>query len=85
MSYRDEKARKDLAEAIAKDLAELPLPAGELSISMRVTKDWSGDREVEVVFTDKPRELCKVRRRDPNPIEGHKLASLPFMKSKRAA
>ena len=85
MNYRDHKALKDLADALAEALAEIPLPPGELSVSMNIEKDWSGDREVEVVFKDKPRQLCKVRRRDPNPIDGHKLASLSFMRNKRAA
>lgn len=83
MSYRDEKALKDLADALAEALAEIPLPPGKLSVSMKIDKDWSGDREVNVVFQDKPRQLCKVRRRDPNPIEGHKLAALPFMSRQR--
>lgn len=85
MNYRDQKALKDLAEALAEALAEIPLPPGELSVNMNITKDWSGDREVDVIFQDKPRQLCKVRRRDPNPIEGHKLAALPFMKATRRA
>lgn len=83
MNYRDEKVLRNLADALAEALAEIPLPPGELSVRMEIDKDWSGDREVKVLFQDRPRQLCKVRRRDPNPIEGHKLAAMPFMKPKR--
>lgn len=85
MNHHDENGLKNLAEKLAKTLAEFTLPPGELSVRIYIEKDWSGDREVNVTFQDKPRQLYKFRRRDPNPIEGHKLAGLPFMRPKSRA
>lgn len=85
MNAHDKKVLDATLEALATVLAEMPLPPGDYRIVTTTEKDFGGDREVKVIAEELPRELGKVRRRDPNPIEGHKLASLPFMKSKRAA
>lgn len=85
MNDRNPKVLKDLADGLADALTEIPLPAGEISLRMTIDKNWSGDREVSVTFQDKPRQHCRVRRRDPNPIEGHKLAGLSFMRPMHGA
>jgi len=85
MDAHDQARLKPLAEALAEALVEIPLPPGELSVRLFIDKNLSGDREVSVIFQDRPRQYCRVKRRDPNPIEGHQLASLSFMREKRSA
>ncbi len=85
MNYRKQKVLKDLADGLADALNQIPLPPGEISVRMTIDKDWKGDREIAVTFQDRPRKHCQVRRREPNPIDGHTLAELPFMRTKRVA
>lgn len=85
MNAHDKKVLDATLEALAVVLAEMPLPPGDYRIVATTEKDFGGSREVKVIAEELPRELGKVRRRDPNPIEGHKLGSLPFMRNKRAA
>lgn len=85
MNAHNKKVLDSTLEALAVVLAEMPLPPGDYRIVATTEKDFSGDRDVKVVAEELPRQLGKVRRRDPNPIDGRKLASLPFMKSKRSA
>ena len=85
MNAHDKKVLDATLQALAEVLAEMPLPTGDYRVVATTEKDFSGDREVKVVAEELPRQLGKVRRRDPNPIEGHKLAALPFMRTKRRA
>lgn len=71
----------DFVDALAHSLAELPMPPGEYRVRMNVDKRIGGDRSIRVTVEELPKTLAQKKRRDPQPIEGHRLKGMPFMKA----
>lgn len=85
MNAHDKSRLEVTLQALADVFAEMPLPSGDCRIVATAEKYFGGDREVKIIAEELPRQISALKRYDPNPIEGHKLAELPFMKIRRHA
>lgn len=84
MNAHDKNALDSTLKDLAEVMAQMQVPK-DVRIIATAEQHFGGDREVKIVAEQLPQEISTVKRYDPNPIEGHKLGSLPFMRNKRAA